>query len=172
LPYRDIEDRIAGVVVTFVDITDHKGLETALRRAMAYSEQIIETLPEPILVLTPELTVETANAAFYEHFTVRPEDTKGRKVYDLGNGQWDIPSLRDLLEKILPNREVFNGYEVDHVFQGLGRRIMVVNGRQIKHLNLILLGISDITSQREAEKELAELNRRLLEAERTKSASR
>lgn len=151
LPYRDSQDRIAGVVLTFVDITSLKRAEEEVRRARDTSEKIIESLPEPLLVLTPELSVRSANASFYEHFHVEPDETLGRKVYDLGNRQWNIPKLRDLLERILPDKQEFAGYEVDHVFDGLGRRVMLLNGRRLDSSNLILLGIHDMTERFEAD---------------------
>lgn len=160
-PYRSVDDRIAGVVVTFVDITVRKQIEDDVRRAKEYSEHIIETLPEPLLILNADLMVKSANAAFFDHFNVRPEETRGRKIYDLGNGQWNIPSLRDLLEKVLPENKVFNGYLVDHVFESLGRRVMLVNGRRLDSMQLILLGFSDITERHEAEQALRQAQEHL-----------
>jgi two-component system CheB/CheR fusion protein len=154
LPYRFGEDRIAGIVATFVDITPQKQAQEALHRGKDYAESIIETLPEPLLVLTPELRVELANAAFYRHFRVPADQTKGRKIYELGNGQWDIPALRELLEDVLPSNESFEHYVVNHVFEQLGRRVMLVNARKLEHMQLILLGISDITERHEAEQAL------------------
>ena len=76
--------------------------------------------------------------------------TIGRKIYDLGNGQWDIPALRTALEEVLPANQVFNDYEVIHEFEDLGRRVMLLNGRRLDHVQLILLGIRDVTEQHAA----------------------
>ena len=161
LPYRSAGDRIGGVVITFVDITERKRAEDDVREAKEYAEHIIETLPEPLLVLTSELRVQSANAAFYEHFQVAAEETKGCKIYELGNGQWNIPSLRELLEDVLPGDNVFHEYQVEHEFDDLGRRVMLLNGRRLDHLQLILLGIHDITERYEAEQALRKSEERL-----------
>ena len=160
LPYRDRQDRIAGVVVTFVDITRLKQAEEDVRRAKETSERIIESLPEPLLVLTPDLRVHSANTAFYQHFEVAAEETLGRPIYALGNQQWDIPGLRDLLDKILVDGKEFSSYQVDHVFKGLGRRVMLVSGRCLEALDLILLGIHDITTRHQGEQALRESEER------------
>ncbi|MDX1631103.1 MAG: CheR family methyltransferase, partial [Thermoanaerobaculia bacterium] len=150
LPYRSVEDRIEGVVVTFVEITERKEMEKALRRAKNYAEAIAETLHHPLLVLTADLTVQTANPAFYDHFQVDPEETEGRLIYELGNHQWEIPALRELLEDILPEDEAFEGFEVEHEFETIGRRVMLLNARRLVGSELILLGIRDVTDRRTA----------------------
>jgi two-component system CheB/CheR fusion protein len=147
LPYRTEDDRIAGVVLTLVEITSRKKAEDQLRAAKEFSEHITETLPDPLLVLRSDLTVTAANAAFFETFQTLRDETLGVKIYDLGNGQWDIPALRRLLEDVLPQNHVFTGFEVDHRFESLGRRIMLVNARRMAHQDLILLGIQDITDR-------------------------
>ncbi|MDY3553519.1 PAS domain S-box protein [Gemmata sp. JC717] len=154
LPYRTVDDRIDGLVVTFVDVTERKRAEDALAAEKEYAESIVETLHEPLLILHPDLTVKGVNPAFYTHFRVNPADTIGRKVYQLGNGQWDIPALRTLLEDVLPDSNVFNDYEVTHEFEGLGRRVMLVSGRRLDHVQLILLGVRDITDRKRAEEAL------------------
>lgn len=161
LPYRSDEDRIAGVVITFVEITERKRAEERLAGAKVYAESIVETLPEPLLVLTSDLRIKTANPAFYGHFQVLPEETEGREIFGLGNGQWDIPKLRILLEEVLPNDNAFDGYEVDHKFEDLGRRIMLVNARRLDHVQLILLGIHDVTERYEAVERLKRSEERL-----------
>jgi PAS domain S-box-containing protein len=133
-----------------------KGLRTDRQCA----EKIVETLHEPLLVLEPDLRVHSANPAFYRHFGVDPADTVGRRIYDLGNGQWDIPELRELLESVLPENDVFLDYQVVHEFEDIGRRVMLVNGRRLDHAQLILLGIRDETDRRVAEEELREAERR------------
>ena len=86
--------------------------QQALREAKDTAEQIVETVREPLLVLTPDFRVQSANPAFYHLFQVRPTETVGQSIYQLGNGQWDIPELHTLLEQILPQNTVFNDYEV------------------------------------------------------------
>ena len=115
--------------------------------AVPFAGAIVETLHEPLLVLRSDLTVQTANPAFYRHFKVHPRDTIGRLIYDLGNGQWDIPALRKALQEVLPANKVLHGYEVIHDFEGIGRRVMLINGRQLDHVQLILIGIRDITTE-------------------------
>ena len=158
LPYRSTDDRIEGVVITFVEITAQKEMEEKLRAAKIYAESIIDTLHEPLLVLTPDLRVETANPAFYAHFQVRPEETEGRLIYELGNSQWGVPALRNLLQDVLPDSKIFDDYEVAHDFEEIGQRVMLLNARPLDHAELILLGIRDITELKQAEETLRWLN--------------
>src|SRR5580692_4953741 len=101
-----------------------------LRHALAYAENIIATLREPFVVLDKSLRVRTANAAFYRDFHVSNEETEGRFVYDLGDGQWDIPQLRTLLSQVLNNSHPIEDFEVEHAFPALGRRHMLLNARR------------------------------------------
>ncbi len=151
LPYRTSEDRIEGVVVTLIDITERKHIEQECQIAKEYAEAIIETLPQPVLVLNPNMTVKTANAYFYEHFKVTAELTEGFSIYSLGNGQWNIPELRKLLEEILKTNNVIYDYQIEHDFESIGRRTMLINARTLDHMELILLGIHDITERHESE---------------------
>jgi PAS domain S-box-containing protein len=155
--FRRGEDQFAAV---FTNITERKRAEAALAAEKEYAESIVETLHEPLLVLHPDLTVRSVNPAFYTHFRVDPADTVGRKIYDLGNGQWDIPALRTLLEAVLPDSNVFNDHEVAHHFETLGYRVMLVNGRRLDHVQLILVGIRDITERKRAEEQLRETQER------------
>lgn len=97
----------------------------------------------------------SVSRSFYEVFKVRPDQTVGQLIYDLGNKQWDIPKLRELLETILPQQATFDNYEVEHDFATIGRRIMLLNARQIQGVlgkeRIILLAIEDITERREIE---------------------
>jgi PAS domain S-box-containing protein len=117
-----------------------------------YAESIIDTIREPLIVLDQNLRVVSASRSFYEVFKVKPEETIGQHIYDLGNKQWDIPKLRELLEDILPKKTTFDNYEVEHKFAVIGRRIMLLNARQIEQgmgkERIILLAIEDITERR------------------------
>ena len=136
---------------------------TDLADACALAQGIVDTVREPVLVLDKELRVIAASRSFYSAFKVSPEDTQGRLLYALGDGQWDIPKLRVLLEKIIPEHGVMEGYEVEHEFPGLGHRTMCLNARQVFYEGgadtTILLGIEDVTERRILEREKDELLR-------------
>ena len=100
--------------------------------SLEYAESIINTVREPLIALNQDLRVVTASRSFYEVFKVNHEETVGQLIYDLGNKQWDIPKLRELLEDILPQKATFDNYEVEHDFADIGRRIMLLNARQIQ----------------------------------------
>ena len=169
LPYRAIDDRIGGVVLTFVDITGRKAMEKELQEAKTYAESIVESLHEPLLVLGADLTVRSANPAFYDHFEVRPEATRGRLIYELGNGQWNIPRLRTLLEDVLPENHVFTDFEMHHEFEGIGERSMLLDARRLDHVQLILLGIRDVTHRKRDEDALRAAKAEAEHASRIKS---
>ena len=154
-PYRTRDNRIDGVVITFTDITERKRATDDLDEARVYAESIVATIRQPLLVLTPELGVLTVNEMFCETFATGRQETEGQRIYDLGNGQWNIPELRSLLEDILPEKEEFSDFRVDHNFETLGRRTMLLNARRLKRIGtppqLILLSIEDTTAQTEAD---------------------
>ena len=106
-PYRTVEERIAGAVITFQDIDPLKRGLQASEEAREYAEALIETVREPLAVLDADLRVQRATAAFYETFLVSREETEGRHLYDLGNGQWNQPRLRELLGCALFNPSRF-----------------------------------------------------------------
>ena len=151
-------------------MTERKRAEEDFVRAQKHAESIVETIREPLLVLTADLKVISANQSFYETFKVTPEETEGRFIYSVGNHQWDIPALRKLLEEIVPQNSHFNGFEVDHEFPAIGRKMMLLNARRIyrqgKGTEMILLAIEDITEQKQA-REVLEISetryRRLFE---------
>ncbi len=120
-------------------------------------EDIVETIREPLLILDQDLRVILASRSFYKFFKVTPEETVGQLVYDLGNKQWDIPRLKELLETILPQKTSFNNYEVEHDFATIGRCTMLLNARQIERAmgseRIILLAIEDITARKRAEEQ-------------------
>jgi PAS domain S-box-containing protein len=129
--------------------------KVSLDDALEYAENIINTVREPLIVLDHNLRVVTASRSFYEFFKVKPEETVGQLIYNLGNDQWDIPKLRELLENILPQKTTFDNYEVEHDFVTIGRRIMLLNARQIERVlgkdKIILLAIEDITERKQIE---------------------
>jgi hypothetical protein len=115
---------------------------------------------EPLLVLDSDLRVVAASRSFYMTFRVNRQETQGRLLYALGDGQWDIPGLRALLEKIAPEHGELEGYEVEHEFPDIGKRTMLLNARKVfyegNNHSTILLAIEDITRRRATERELGE----------------
>jgi two-component system CheB/CheR fusion protein len=131
-----------------------------LNNARLYTEGIINTIRDPLIILDRDLKVKRATDGFYNKFKVTEKETEGQYFYELGNGQWDIPVLRELLGSILPQKKVLVDYEVSHVFPAMGRRIMYLNTRLLDNVNgdqLILLAIEDITDRRKVEEGLAEV---------------
>src|SRR5271156_737176 len=123
-----------------------------------YALNIVDTVREPLLILDATLRVRSANRAFYQTFHVSAEETVDRLIYELGNGQWDIPDLRRLLEDIVPKSSVFSDFELEHTFPVIGRRVMLLNARQLKagnHGELLVLAMEDVTERRRAEEEVA-----------------
>jgi PAS domain S-box-containing protein len=167
------------ILLAIEDITERReienGLETARKElavikqsedeAREYAESIINTVREPLISLDQDLRVVTVSRSFYDVFKVKPEETMGQLIYDLGNKQWDIPKLRELLETILPQKTTFDNYEVEHDFATIGRRIMLLNARQIQRVlgkeRIILLSIEDITERREIENGLKKAHEEL-----------
>jgi hypothetical protein len=125
------------------------------------AQAIVNTIHEPLLVLDSQFHVLSASRSFYEIFQVDPEQTYGRLLYSLGDGQWNIPALRLLLETIIPEQTAMNGFEVTHDFPGLGRRTMLLNARKVLYDAsadmTILLAFTDVTARRWVEREKAEL---------------
>src|SRR5471030_208031 len=124
-----------------------------------YAQDIVDTVREPLLMLDTTLRVRSANRAFYQTFQVSPEETENRLIYELGNGQWDIPDLRTLLEDIVPKSAVFDDFELDHTFPVIGRRVMLLNARKLQagqHGELLVLAMEDVTARNRAEEALHE----------------
>jgi len=140
-------------------------LEETVQESLEYAESIIDTVREPLIALDQDLRIVTVSRSFYEFFKVKPEETVGQLIYDLGNKQWDIPKLRELLETILPKKTTFDNYEVEHDFATIGRRIMLLNARQIEQKRgkerIILLAIEDITERKEIENNLKKAHEEL-----------
>ena len=154
LPYRSVKNVIDGVVLTFTDVTQAKQAAQLIEDAKFYAENIVETVRIPLLVLNAEARVKSANAAFYEMFHVGPRETLNAPLYELGDGQWDIPSLRRLLGELLPQKQKIEDFEVEHDFPAIGRKIMLLDARQILQQGdnqpLILMSIEDVTAIRRA----------------------
>ena len=129
----------------------HKRVEQALTELREYAENIVATVREPLVVLDADLRIASTNHSFYEVFAVKPEETEGQFIYDLGNRQWNIPRLRELLEEIIPKKNTFEGFRMEHDFPSIGRRIMLLNARRIPteagKTRLILLAIEDVTER-------------------------
>jgi two-component system CheB/CheR fusion protein len=137
-PYRTLDNIIDGVVLTFTDITEISQLRAAaqirlgaVQQARELAEGIVNTVVEPLLVLDDRLQVVSASQSFYRVFQVTATETLGRKLYALGDGQWDIPLLRQLLEDLLPKKQAIEGYVVEHSFPGIGAQRLVLNARRI-----------------------------------------
>ena len=162
--------KVAGkemaILLAFKDITERKELEEITKNALSFAENIINTVPEYLIVLDQELKVIMASHSFYEAFKLESEKTVGQRVYDIGDKRWNIPKLRELLETILPQKAAQDNYEIEQDFPGMGKHTMILNARQIKKVAgkemAILLAIKDITERKDLEvalqkaKELAE----------------
>ena len=150
-PYRTIENVINGVVITFSEITKNKLLEESLIESNSIAQAIISTVREPMVVLDGKMMVISANRSFYRTFLVNPQETENKYIFELGDRQWDIPALREMLEKILPQNNQFDDFFVEHEFPVIGHKKMLLNARSILRENLephlILLAIEDITDR-------------------------
>ncbi|MBI5583367.1 MAG: PAS domain-containing protein [Deltaproteobacteria bacterium] len=158
IPDRPTEKGLAGLVLSFTDITEMKHsaeavnqLKLAYQAAHAFSESIVETVREPLLVLDEELRVVSANRSFYRTFLVSREETEGRLIYDLGHQQWDLPDLKRLLGEILTKNSEFDDFLVEQEGAGLARRRLMLNARKVVQREggekgLILLAIEDVTN--------------------------
>ncbi len=149
IPYRTRENLIDGVVITFTDISRARQAEEKAQAAQHYAENVVDTVREPLLVLSHDLKVISANHSFYALFQVSPEATMGKCIFDLGDRQWDIPELRRLLEEILPNKTTLEEYRMEHDFPDIGSRTFLLNARKIiqddNSPSLILLAMEDVT---------------------------
>lgn len=133
--------------------------------AWTYIRTVVDTLREPFLILDENLKVISANRTFYAVFQVTAAETEGKRVYDLGNGQWNIPKLKILLEDILPKNTFFEEFKVEHVFPRIGKKIMILNARTIhtagEERPIMLLAMEDITKQKQLEDQLRDYTKNL-----------
>src|SRR5437660_472332 len=137
-----------------------------------YAQNIVDTVRAPLLIRDTSLRVRSANRAFYQTFHVSSEETENRLIYELGNGQWDIPALRTLLEDVVPKSSVFNDFELEHTFPVIGRRVMLLNARKLQaghHGELLVLAMEDVTERRRVEEEVAKAKEAAEAANRAKS---
>src|SRR5438132_1152096 len=145
------------LVLAMEDVTERRRVEADLKAIGTYAQDIVDTVREPLLMLDTTLRVRSANRAFYQTFQVSSEETENRLIYELGNGQWDIPDLRTLLEDIVPTSSVFNDFELEHTFPIIGRRVMLLNARKLQaghHGELVVLVMEDVTARKRAEEAL------------------
>ncbi|WP_016952553.1 chemotaxis protein CheB [Anabaena sp. PCC 7108] len=159
-PYRTTENKIDGVVMVFVDINALKHTAQQLEQARNYAEAIVETVPEPLLVLDSGLRVVTANQAFYRIFQVSSPEIEQQLIFELGKGEWNIPHLITCLEEIFLNKIHLQEFEITAVFDKIGYKVLLLNGCQIlqeKNEPMVLLAIRDITQQRQLEAERSRL---------------
>jgi PAS domain S-box-containing protein len=143
-------------------VADHNPL-AVVAHGPSLAEAIVDTVREPLVVLDRDLRVIAASRSFYRTFGVEPQNTQGRMLFELGDGQWNIPALRTLLEEIIPRHRTVEAYEVEHEFPAIGRRVMLLNARQVGDEDgsgsALLLAIEDVTHRRDAEREKDELLR-------------
>ncbi|MEA3209893.1 MAG: hypothetical protein QOE70_2950 [Chthoniobacter sp.] len=160
------------LVLAMEDVTERRRSEADLKAIETYAQNIVDTVREPLLILDTTLRVRSGNRAFYQTFQVSLEETENRLIYELGNGQWDIPDLRTLLEDIVPKSSVFNDFQLEHDFPAIGRRVMLLNARKLQaghHGELLVLAMEDVTERRRAEEEVAKAKEAAETANKTKS---
>jgi PAS domain S-box-containing protein len=145
------------LVLAMEDVTERRRSEADLKAIETYAQNIVDTVREPLLILDTTLRVRSANRAFYQTFHVSSAETENRLIYELGNGQWDIPDLRTLLEDVVPKSSVFDDFELEHTFPVIGRRVMLLNARKLlagHHGELLVLAMEDVTARKRAEEAL------------------
>jgi len=126
-----------------------------------YLNTLVDVSRESFLILDADFRIISANNVFYQNFQVKSSQTVGKLIFDLGNGQWDIPELKKLLNEILPAKKVIKDYEVKHIFPTIGKKTILLNARQIDSVQLIVLAMEDITEREELRSKLAKHTKNL-----------
>ena len=173
LPYRTQDARVAGVVITFADISERKTAEQAIEAARSYSDSIINTIRQPLVVLDDELNVISASRSFYSTFSVEPEQTVGRQLDAIDDGRLDIAALRGYLDRLRLGEGVIQDHEIDVELPPRGMRSLLVSALEIRDEPLatrkILLAIEDITERKHAAEALEAAKRQAEHANLGKS---
>ncbi len=161
-PYKTLDHVIGGVVLMLIDIDAIKHRERQLQESRDYALSIVETVREPLVVLDGRFHVRTANRSFYQTFQLAPTETEDRLIYELDNGQWNIPRLRVFFENVLPRSDHAEDFELEHEFPRIGPRTILLNAQRVVQIGsepaeLILLAIEDITVRKQAEHEISRL---------------
>jgi nitrogen-specific signal transduction histidine kinase len=136
-------------------------LKDSKEQALHYMKTLVDVARESFLILGADLKVLSVNPIFYQTFRVSIKETKNKLLYKLGNGQWNIPELKKLLEEILPKEKVVINYEVTHIFEKIGKKTILLNAGQIDSVQLIILAMEDITDRKKMEEKLAEYTKSL-----------
>ncbi len=148
MPYKTSQNVIDGVTITFINITNLKTTQEKIQSALDYAEDIINTVHEPLVVLDENLKIISANLSFYTTLIYYNQKQKGKKLYEVGGGTWDIESLKNLLEDVLPENNEINNYEFDYIFPKIGHKKLLLNARRIFRgdigTQLILLAMENL----------------------------
>ncbi len=167
-PLRDGSGRIIGIVATLVDISGRKRIENALERELRLTRGIVATVREPLIVLDNEFNILSVSESFIETFAVSRRDTIHQNLYEIAAGTWDAPALRKILDQVRERGDPVEGYEFEHVFPKVGRKLLVVNARKVKTEDVAgeayLLAFEDVTEERRAAKIVRDSEKRLARA--------
>jgi two-component system CheB/CheR fusion protein len=152
MPYKTSENVIDGAVITLTDISHRKNIQAKTQKALDYADNIINTIREPLIVLTKDFSIISANRSFYRFFKLNEDETEGKNLFQLGDGAWDNPKLRNLLESILTVNSELKDVTVENDFSNIGHKKMILNARQVfsgeEGPNQILVSMEDITGKK------------------------
>lgn len=147
-------------------------LNVELSHSRDFTRSIVEAIQNPLLVLDTDLRVKTANQAFYRFFQASPENTEGRVVYDVEGGSWDVPDLRVLLGEVLPSHKVFHDFELERVFPKIGNKVLLLSAHQLDTMQMILVGMNDVTDRKIAERALRRSEEYLRQSQKMEAVGR